>query len=68
VEGGYHGEPAFFGQPGRGLAGGTKSCPASISSAPKARMAAFFSIELPSGTTIVAASPLRAAASAMLWP
>ena len=46
----------------------SKSCPASTSSAPKARMAAFFSTELPWGTTMVAAMPLRAAASAMLWP
>ena len=31
-------------------------------------MAAFFSTELPCGTTMVAATPFWAAASAMLWP
>ena len=46
----------------------SKSWPASTSSAPKARMAAFFSTELPCGTTMVAAMPALAAASAMLWP
>ena len=31
-------------------------------------MAAFFSTELPCGTTMVAAMPALPAASAMLWP
>jgi hypothetical protein len=31
-------------------------------------MAAFFSTELPCGTTMVQATPCRRAAQAMLWP
>ena len=37
-------------------------------SAPNAAMAAFFSGEFPRGTTITAAMPWRAAASAIDWP
>ena len=40
----------------------SKSRPCSISSAPNACMAAFFSAELPNGTTTVQARPLRAQA------
>jgi hypothetical protein len=39
-----------------------KSSPCSTSVTPSARMAAFFSVELPCGTTMVAASPWRRAA------
>jgi hypothetical protein len=35
---------------------------------PSARMAAFFSSELPRGTTMVQATPWRRAAQPMLWP
>ena len=45
-----------------------KSSPCSISVAPSARIAAFFSTELPCGTTMVALRPCRAAARAIDWP
>jgi hypothetical protein len=45
-----------------------KSCPSSISSAPSARMAAFFSRPFPCGTTIAAGMPWRRAARPTLWP
>ena len=35
---------------------------------PSARIAAFFSTELPCGTTIVAVKPWRRAAKAIDWP
>ena len=42
----------------------SKSRPCSINSAPNARIAAFFSVELPCGTTIITAMPARAPANA----
>jgi hypothetical protein len=45
-----------------------KSSPCSMSVTPRARMAAFFSTELPCGTTMVQATPWRRAAQPMLWP
>lgn len=39
-----------------------------MSVTPSARMAAFFSTELPRGTTMVQATPWRRAAQPMLWP
>jgi hypothetical protein len=45
-----------------------KSLPCSTSVTPRARMAAFFSTELPRGTTMVQATPWRRAAQPMLWP
>ena len=56
-------EAALGRQASRVFARRWKSLPASISSAPSARMAAFFSTELPCGTTIVAGTPIWAAAS-----
>ena len=45
-----------------------KSSPCSTSSAPSARIAAFFSRLLPKGTTISAGTPCARAAEAMDWP
>ena len=45
-----------------------KSLPCSMSVTPSARMAAFFSTELPSGTTMVQATPWLRAAQPMLCP
>jgi hypothetical protein len=45
-----------------------KSSPCSISVTPSARIAAFFSTELPCGTTMVQATPWARAAQPMLWP
>ena len=59
---------AFAGELHGMFARGLEVSPCSISSAPSARMAAFFSTELPCGTTIVAARPWRAAAKAIDWP
>ena len=46
----------------------SKSWPVSISSAPSARIAAFFSGELPMGQTMVELMPTREAAKGMDWP
>ena len=46
----------------------SKSFPAITSCPPKASMAAFFSFEFPSGTTITTGMPLRAPAMAIDWP
>src|SRR6516225_9390574 len=46
----------------------SKSRPCSIRVAPKARIAAFFSTELPCGTTIVTEMPARAPVKASDWP
>ena len=45
-----------------------KSCPSSISSTPSARIAAFFPVLLPCGTTIAAGMPWRAAAKPIDCP
>jgi hypothetical protein len=45
-----------------------KSVPCSINVTPRARMAAFFSSELPCGTTMVQGTPWARAAQPMLWP
>jgi hypothetical protein len=44
------------------------SSPCSTSVTPSARIAAFFSTELPCGTTMVAARPWRRAAKPTDWP
>src|SRR6478609_5026040 len=46
----------------------SKSRPCSMSSAPNARITAFFSVELPCGTTMVTAIPACAPAKASDWP
>ena len=46
----------------------SKSRPCSISSAPNERIAAFFSVELPCGTTIATATLARVPAKASEWP
>ncbi len=46
----------------------SKSAPFSISRAPSARIASFFSGLLPCGTQMVTASPCAAPARARLWP
>ncbi len=46
----------------------SKSFPAVTNWPPNASIAAFFSLELPSGTTMIDGIPLRAAAIATDWP